>query len=245
MRRARDSIKALVIVPTLNERDNLEKLVPTILETDDGIDILVVDDNSPDGTGTLADQFALETGRVHVMHRPTRMGLGSAYTDGFKYALKNTDAKYIFEMDADFSHDPRYLPDFIEAAQDADLVVGSRYLNGISIVNWPLNRLIISKLGNFYARAITGLPFTDVTAGYKCFRRELLDQLDLDSIHSNGYSFQIEMTYMVWKQGFRVKEVPIIFVDRTVGESKITYAIVREAMWRVWALKFKYMFNRK
>ena len=232
-------MKAIAIVPTLNERENLEKLIPAVLEVDKDIDVLVVDDNSSDGTGTLADQLALETGRVHVLHRPTRMGLGSAYIDGFKYALENTDATYIFEMDADFSHDPKYLPDFIEAIQDADLVVGSRYLKGISIVNWPLNRLIISKIGNWYARTITGLPFTDVTAGFKCFRRELLEKLDLDSIHSNGYSFQIEMTYMVWKNGHRVKEISIVFVDRTKGESKITYGIIWEAVWRVWGLRLK------
>jgi len=238
-------MEALVVIPTLNERDNIEALIPAVLEIDKGIDILIVDDNSSDGTGTVADRFALETGRVHVLHRPLRMGLGSAYIDGFKYALNNTDAKYILEMDADFSHDPKYLLDFLEAIQDADLVVGSRYLKGISIVNWPLNRLIISKMGNWYARTVTGLPFTDVTAGYKCFRRELLERLDLDSIHSNGYSFQIEMSYKAWKEGFRIKEISIIFVDRTSGESKITYGIVWEAVWRVWALRFKHMLGRK
>ena len=238
-------MESLVIIPTINERENLEKLIPVVLEVDSGIDILVVDDNSSDGTGELVDKFVRETGRVHALHRPSRMGFGSAYIDGFKYALNNTDAKYIFEMDADFSHDPKYLPDFIEAMHDADLVVGSRYLQGISIVNWPLNRLIISKVGNFYARTITGLPYTDLTVGFKCFRRELLEKIDLDSIHSEGYSFQIEMNYMVWKKGFRLKEIPIVFVDRTIGESKITYGIVREAVWRVWALKFKYMFGKK
>lgn len=238
-------MKAIVVVPTFNERDNLEKLIPAILAVDDGMDVLVVDDNSSDGTGTVADQFALETGRVHVLHRPLRMGLGSAYIDGFKYALKHTDAEYIFEMDADFSHDPKFIPDFLEAIQDADLVVGSRYTRGISIVNWPLNRLIISKMGNWYARTITRLPLTDVTAGFKCFRRELLEQLDLDGIRSNGYSFQIEMSYMVWKKGFRIKEISVIFVDRTIGESKITYGIVWEAIWRVWVLRFRHLFGRK
>jgi dolichol-phosphate mannosyltransferase len=238
-------MKAIVVIPTLNERANVEKLLPAIFEIANGIHILIVDDNSSDGTGALADQFALETGRVHVLHRPTRMGLGSAYIDGFKYALKSTDAQYIFEMDADFSHDPKFIPDFLEAIKEADLVVGSRYVRGISIVNWPLNRLIISKMGNWYAELVTGLPLTDVTAGYKCFRRELLEQFDLDDLHSNGYSFQIEMSYKVWKQGFRIKEIPIVFVDRTIGESKITYGIVWEAVWRVWALKFKYMFNKK
>ncbi len=238
-------MEAIVVVPTLNERENLEKLIPAIFEVDQGIGILVVDDNSSDGTGTLADRLALETGRVHVLHRPTRMGLGSAYIDGFKYALRHTDAKFIFEMDADFSHDPKYIPAFLEAIKDADLVIGSRYVRGISIVNWPLNRLIISKIGNWYARTVTGLPLTDVTAGYKCFRRELLEQLDLDSLHSNGYSFQIEMSYKVWKKGVRVKEIPIVFIDRTVGESKITYGIVWEAIWRVWVLKFKHMLGGK
>lgn len=238
-------MESLVIVPTLNERENLEKLIPEVLAVDEGIDVLVVDDNSSDGTGEVAEQFARETGRVHVLHRPGKMGLGSAYIDGFKYALANTQAKYVFEMDADFSHDPKHLPSFLEAIKEADLVVGSRYLTGISIVNWPLNRLIISKFGNWYARMITGLRFTDVTAGYKCFRRELLEQLDLDDIHSNGYSFQIEMTYIVWKQGFRVKEVPIIFVERESGDSKITFGIQWEAVWRMWELKFRYLFRGK
>jgi len=236
-------MESLVIVPTLNERENLEKLIPEILAIDEGIDVLVVDDNSSDGTGEVADQFARETGRVYVLHRPGKMGLGSAYIDGFRYALANTHAKYVFEMDADFSHDPKHLPSFLEAIKEADLVVGSRYLTGISIVNWPLNRLIISKFGNWYARIITGLRFTDVTAGYKCFRRELLEQLDLDDIHSNGYSFQIEMTYIVWKQGFRIKEVPIIFVERESGDSKITFSIQWEAMWRMWELKFRHLFR--
>jgi dolichol-phosphate mannosyltransferase len=238
-------MKALIVIPTLNERENIEQLLPAIFNLQDGIHVLIVDDNSSDGTGELAEQFAQETGKVHVLHRPDRMGLGSAYIDGFKYALKNTDAKYVFEMDADFSHDPKFVPDFLEAIENADLVIGSRYLKGISIVNWPLNRLIISKIGNWYASTITGLPLTDVTAGYKCFRRELLEQLDLDDLHSNGYSFQIEMNYSVWKKGFRIKEIPIVFVDRTIGESKITYGIVWEAIWRVWALKFKYMVDRK
>lgn len=238
-------MKALIVIPTLNERENVEQLLPAIFNLQDGIHVLIVDDNSSDGTGELAEQFAQETGKVHVLHRPERMGLGSAYIDGFKYALKNTDAKYVFEMDADFSHDPKFVPDFLKAIESADLVIGSRYLKGISIVNWPLNRLIISKIGNWYASTITGLPLTDVTAGYKCFRRELLEQLDLDDLHSNGYSFQIEMNYSVWKKGFRIKEIPIVFVDRTIGESKITYGIVWEAIWRVWALKFKYMMDRK
>lgn len=238
-------MESLVIIPTINERENLEKLIPVVLAIDESIDILIVDDNSTDGTAALADQYALDTGRVHVLHRPSRMGFGSAYVDGFKYAIEHTDAKYIFEMDADFSHDPKYLPDFLEMIQDADLVIGSRYVNGISIVNWPLNRLIISIFGNWYARTITGLPLTDLTAGFKCFRRELLEQIDLDSIRSNGYSFQIEVNYLVWKSGFRIKEVPIIFIERTIGESKITGKIVREAVWRVWALKFRYLFGKK
>jgi len=238
-------MESLVIIPTINERENLEKLVPVVLDIDESVHILVVDDNSTDGTGELADRFASETGRVHVLHRPSRMGFGSAYMDGFKYAITKTDAKYIFEMDADYSHDPKYFPDFIKAIGDADLVIGSRYVNGISIVNWPLNRLMISMFGNWYARMITRLPLTDLTAGYKCFRRELLEKIDLDSIRSNGYSFQIEMNYLVWKSGFRIAEIPIIFVERTIGQSKITRNIVREAVWRVWAMKFRHMFGRQ
>ncbi len=238
-------MEALVIIPTLNERENLETLIPDVLAIGEGVEILVVDDNSSDGTGEVAEKFARETGRVNVMRRPERMGLGSAYIAGFHYALDKTDAKYIFEMDADYSHDPKYLPDFLEAIKEADLVVGSRYLKGISIVNWPMNRLMISKCGNWYARIVTGLPFTDVTAGYKCFRRELLEELDLDSIQSNGYAFQIEMTYVIWKSGFRVKEIPIIFVEREVGDSKITFSIQWEAVWRMWELKLRNMFRKK
>ncbi len=238
-------MEALVIIPTLNERENLETLIPDVLAIGEGVEILVVDDNSSDGTGEVAEKFARETGRVNVMRRPERMGLGSAYIAGFHYALDKTDAKYVFEMDADYSHDPKYLPDFLEAIKEADLVVGSRYLKGISIVNWPMNRLMISKFGNWYARMVTGLPFTDVTAGYKCFRRELLEKLDLDSIQSNGYAFQIEMTYVIWKGGFRVKEIPIIFVEREVGDSKITFSIQWEAVWRMWELKLRNMFRKK
>jgi dolichol-phosphate mannosyltransferase len=238
-------MESLVIIPTINERENLEKLLPVVLGIDEGVHVLVVDDNSSDGTGELADRYGKETGRVHALHRPGRMGFGSAYVDGFKYALEHTDAKYVFEMDADFSHDPKYMPDFIKAAQDADLVIGSRYVNGISIVNWPLNRLIISMCGNLYARIITGLPLTDLTAGYKCFRRELLEKIDLDDIRSNGYSFQIEVNYIVWKSGFRIAEIPIIFIERTIGESKITGKIVREAVWRMWAVRFRHMFGKK
>jgi len=228
----------------LNECENLKRLLPAILEVDEGIDVLVVDDNSSDGTGTVADQFALETGRVHVLHRPIRMGLGSAYIDGFKYALRNTNAQYVFEMYADFSHDPACLPAFLEAIQSADLVVGSRSLNGISILNWPLNRLTISKLGNWYARSITGLPVSDVTAGFKCLHRAVLEKIDLDTIRSSGSSFQIEMTYTAWKKGFRVKEVPITFVDRMIGESKNTYGILWEAIWCVWALRLRHLLGR-
>ena len=238
-------MEALIIIPTVNERENLEAIVPIILNMKEGLDILVVDDNSSDGTAEIAEHFSRETGRVHLMRRPARMGLGSAYIAGFKYALEKTDAKYIFEMDADFSHDPKYLPDFLQAAKEADLVVGSRYLKGISIVNWPMNRLMISKLGNWYARMVTGLRFTDVTAGYKCFRRELLEQIDLDGIQSNGYAFQIEMTYVVWKAGFRIREIPIIFIEREIGDSKITFSIQWEAVWRMWEIRFRYLFRRK
>ncbi len=238
-------MEALIIIPTINERENIEVLIPAIMDLHEAFDILVIDDNSNDGTPEAADKFARETGRVHVIRRPERMGLGSAYITGFKYALEKTDAKYVFEMDADFSHDPKYLPDFLEAIKEADLVVGSRYVKGISIVNWPMNRLMISKCGNWYARMVTGLPFTDLTAGYKCFRRELLEKLDLDAIQSNGYAFQIEVSYVAWKMGFRIKEIPIIFVEREMGDSKITFSIQREAVWRMWELRFRYLFRKK
>lgn len=235
------NVQTLIVMPTINERPNLETLLPATLDCGLDCGVLVVDDGSTDGTPELAEQLGADTGRVAVLRRDRPMGLGKAYVDGFRYALANTAAQFIIEMDGDWSHDPKYLADFDAAARNgADVVIGSRYLDGISVVNWDLTRLILSKFGSWYARTITGLPQTDATAGFKCFRREVLETLDLDTIRSNGYSFQIEMSYRAWVAGFRLQEIPIVFTDRTRGESKITYAIVREAVWRCWALRLRH-----
>src|SRR4030067_3804021 len=237
VRQAHHKMKSLVIIPTYNEKENLEKIVPEILKMDDSLNILVVDDNSPDGTGERADRIAAKNNRVFVLHRPGKMGLGQAYIAGFKYALgKGYD--YIFEMDADFSHDPKYLPDFLTAIQKADLVIGSRYIRGVNVVNWPMTRLLLSYCANIYARWVTGLPVKDSTGGFKCYRRIVLEKIKLDEIKSEGYSFQIETSYRAWKKGFKIVEIPIVFVDRQQGESKMSKKIVREAMWMVWKLRF-------
>ncbi|UCG87433.1 MAG: polyprenol monophosphomannose synthase [Gemmatimonadota bacterium] len=231
--------RGLVIVPTYNEASNIRQIVPEILKQDQRIDILVVDDSSPDGTGQIADELALQEPRVHVLHREGKQGLGTAYIAGFKWALER-NYEYIFEMDADHSHDPKHLPEFLEAAQEADLVLGSRYLNGrVTVVNWPMTRLLLSYFANIYARIVTGHRICDATGGFKCFRRKVLHAIDLDSIKSNGYSFQIEMSFRAMRKGFRIREIPILFVDRTDGESKMSGAIVREAIWMVWRLRLQ------
>lgn len=231
-------MEAIVIIPTYNERENIGEMIEDVLVVRDDIHILIVDDNSPDGTGEIVEKIAAANDRVHLLHREKKMGLGSAYIAGFKWVLENTDAKYIFEMDADFSHDPKSIPDFLEAIKTNDLVIGSRYLNGITVVNWPLSRLILSYAANLYTKVVTGLPLKDATGGYKCFRREVLEALPLDKIKSDGYSFQIEMNFFVWKKGFRIKEIPILFVDRRVGISKMSKKIIWEAAFMVWRLLF-------
>jgi dolichol-phosphate mannosyltransferase len=236
-------VKALVIVPTFNEADNIPELVPRVLEQDPGIEMLVVDDNSADGTGQLVDRLMETEPRLHVLHRPDKMGLGTAYVDGFRYALER-DYDLVFEMDADFSHDPDSLPTFLEAIQDADLVVGSRYLNGVTVVNWPLTRLILSYGANVYTRIITWMPLKDATGGFKCFRRATLENLDLSRVKSDGFGFQIEMNFKVWRKGLRVVEIPIIFEDRRVGVSKMNKKIVWEAMWLVWKLRLMDLLGR-
>ena len=229
------SQKTIVIVPTYNERDNLPALIQRIAAQPVEAEILVVDDNSPDGTGQLADEIAAKNPLVHVLHRTEKNGLGRAYIAGFKWALER-DYEFIFEMDGDFSHNPDDIPVFLEAARDADLVLGSRYRNGIRVVNWPLKRLMLSMGAGKYVRLVTGLPIWDPTGGYKCFRRRALLSLDLDAVRSNGYSFQIELTHKIWRQGMRIVEVPIIFTDRFQGSSKMSGKIVREALWMVWSL---------
>jgi dolichol-phosphate mannosyltransferase len=239
----RGVVKALVIVPTYNEADNVRELLPRILEQDPAIEVLVVDDKSTDGTGAIVEEIRAGEPRIHLLSRPGKMGLGTAYVDGFRYALER-DYAYIFEMDADFSHDPDSLPAFLEAIRDADLVVGSRYLNGVTVVNWPLTRLILSYCANQYTRIITRMPIKDATGGFKCFRRETLERVDLDRVNTDGYGFQIEMNFKVWRKGMRLKEIPILFVDRRVGISKMNKKIVWEAMWLVWKLRVQDLLGR-
>jgi dolichol-phosphate mannosyltransferase len=230
--------RVLVVVPTYNERVNVPLIVPAILGQDPCIDVLVVDDSSPDGTGELADQLAAENPRVHVLHRSQKEGLGKAYIAGFRWALDH-GYDLIFEMDADFSHDPRFLPTFLDAIQDADLVIGSRYKTGVNVINWPISRLLLSLGANQYARLVTGLPLADSTGGFKCFRRRVLEAIPLERVRSNGYAFQIEMSYLAWRKGFRLKEIPIVFTDRVEGQSKMNRKIVREAVWMVWWLRLR------
>jgi len=231
------ALKITVVIPTYNERENVEKLATLILAKDERIYILFVDDNSPDGTGEIADRLAAENPRVQVLHRAGKMGLGSAYREGFKIALA-AGSDYIIEMDADFSHDPAMLPLFIEKMASHDVVIGSRYVNGVSVVNWPIRRLILSYCASVYTRLITGVHLSDCTGGFKCFKREVLEAIDLGSIKSDGYSFQIEMNYRCFERGFNIGELPIIFVDRHAGTSKMSKQIVREAVFMVWKLKF-------
>ena len=230
-------MKGVVVVPTYNERENIEELIEKTLSTSPDIDILIVDDNSPDGTGEIAEKIAKENPRVKVLHRPGKMGLGSAYVEGFKWALKR-GYDFIMEMDADFSHNPEDIPRFIEKIKEYDLVIGSRYTDGVSVVNWPISRLLLSYFANIYARTVTGVPIMDLTGGFKCFRREVLESINLDTIMSDGYAFQIEMNYRAYKKGFRITEIPIIFIERRAGSSKMSKKIVWEAFWLVWKLRF-------
>ncbi|HEX9582595.1 MAG TPA: polyprenol monophosphomannose synthase [Gemmatimonadales bacterium] len=236
--------RALVIIPTYNEAVNLGTLLPRVLGQDPRIEVLIVDDNSPDGTGSIADEMAVTEPRLHVLHREGKLGLGTAYVAGFRWALER-GFDYMFEMDADFSHDPKHLPEFLAAAGDADLVLGSRYLKGkVSVVNWPMGRLLLSYVANIYARIVTGLRVFDATGGFKCFRRRVLEAIDLDAVRSNGYAFQIEMSLRAARRGFRIVEIPIVFVDRADGTSKMSGRIVREAIWMVWRLRLQAMLGQ-
>ena len=227
--------QTLIIVPTYNERENLPRMAQKLVALEAGVDILVVDDNSPDGTGRIADELAAQNGRIHVLHRSEKNGLGRAYISGFKWALER-NYEFIFEIDCDFSHDPEEIPNFLKAAQNSDLVLGSRYSGGIRVVNWPLKRLLLSRFAGIYVWLITGMPYTDPTGGYKCFRRGALQAIALDAVKSNGYSFQIEMTHRLWREGFAIAEVPITFTERVQGSSKLSRRIVVEAFWMVWWL---------
>jgi dolichol-phosphate mannosyltransferase len=236
--------KTLVVIPTYNERENLPVIVKRLMALPTPVDLLVVDDNSPDGTGKLADDLSSTNPAIHVLHRTEKSGLGRAYIAGFKWALER-EYEFIFELDGDMSHNPDDVPMFLEAARDADLVIGSRYLNGIRIINWPLSRLMLSRCAAKYVQVITGMPFTDPTGGYKCFRRRALLGIGLEEVNSNGYSFQVEMTHRLWRRGYRIVEVPIIFTDRFQGHSKMSGHIVSEALIMVWRLWFQNGMRRK
>jgi len=234
--------KSLVIIPTYNELENIPNLIPKILQKDEGIEVLIVDDNSPDGTAAFVEEESKLNSRVHLIKRNAKLGLGTAYIEGFKFALKN-GYDFIFEMDADFSHNPKELINFLREIESADLVLGSRYKNGVNVVNWPMKRLLLSYFANVYTRIITGLPVKDATGGFKCFRREVLEAIDFNNVKSNGYAFQIEMTFKAWKKGFRIKEISITFIDRVKGTSKMSKKIVREAVTMVWKLRIRSLFG--
>ncbi len=232
-----------IVVPTYNEKQNIDTLISALLEAGPDIRVLVVDDNSPDGTAARVEAVAASNPRVQLLGRPDKMGLGSAYIDGFKLALAQ-GAELVIQMDADFSHDPKYIGELLKAIEDSDLVIGSRYVKGVNVVNWPIQRLLLSYCANVYSRIITGLPVHDVTSGFKCFRRKVLEQIDLDSIISDGYCFQIETTFRSWRKGFRIAEIPIVFVDRHSGTSKMSNRIVWEAIWKVWWFRLRALAGR-
>jgi dolichol-phosphate mannosyltransferase len=236
--------RVLIIIPTYNERENLPRIVPMILAAHADVDVLVVDDNSPDGTGLLAAGMARDEPRVHALHRNQKEGLGKAYVAGFRWGLSR-GYELFFEMDADFSHPPEKIPAMVDAASRHPVVVGSRYVgHRVNVVNWPLTRLIISVFGSFYARVITRLPVADATGGFSCWRREVLEAVDLDRIESNGYTFQIELKLRAWRKGFSILEIPIVFTERETGDSKMSKRIVMEAVWKVWRLRLLDLFGR-
>ncbi len=235
--------KILVVIPTFNESENIPRLIPQVLEQSEGIEVLVVDDGSPDGTGGIVRKMGEKDPRIHLLERSGKMGLGTAYVAGFRYALAG-NYDFVFEMDADFSHNPKEIPVFLEKAGKVDLVVGSRYTNGVRVLNWPMQRLLLSWTANIWTRFMTGLPLNDATGGFKCYRIAVLRGIDLDSIRSNGYAFQIEMSYKAWRKGFRLGEIPIVFADRNAGTSKMSKHIVYEAFFMLWKLRFRSMLNR-
>jgi len=236
-------MEKLVIVPTYNERENIGTLLDQLMTLPERVDVLVVDDASPDGTAAVVAERAAREPRIHLLMRAGKLGLGSAYVEGFRYALAH-GAEFIFEMDADFSHDPEAIGSFLAAAEEADVVLGSRYIDGVRVVNWPLNRLILSRAANVYTRVITGLPVHDATGGFKCFRRRALEGIRLDRVKSDGYAFQIEVSFKCWKRGFRIREIPIVFVDRRAGVSKMNRRIIWEAAGMVWRLRLMSLVGR-
>lgn len=229
--------RTIVVLPTYDEVENLPLLIPEILEQAAELEILVVDDSSPDGTGKLADQLAESNDRIHVLHRPEKKGLGAAYRAGLARALE-LGADRVIQMDADFSHPPDQIPTLLREIEEHDVVLGSRYLHGVTVVNWPIERIPISYFGNRYARLVTGLPISDMTGGFRCIRRELLERIGFERIRADGYAFQIALNYRFVHYGARIKEIPFFFVDRTRGESKLSWRIGLEALWIVWWLRF-------
>jgi dolichol-phosphate mannosyltransferase len=235
--------RSLVIIPTFNEADNIPQLLPAVLSQAPNLDVLVIDYNSPDGTAGLVRDMMSVDSRIHLIERPGKMGLGTAYVRGFRFAIEEK-YDYVFEMDADFSHSPKEIPNFLKKIQECDLVLGSRYIRGVRVLNWPMRRLLLSFSANIYTQIITGLPVRDATGGFKCFKREVLEAIDLDKVKSNGYAFQIEMSFKAWKKGFRLVEIPIIFLDRRSGVSKMSKRIVYEAVFMLWTLRLRSLFNR-
>lgn len=233
----------VIVLPTYNEAENIGPMLDQLMALPFGLHVLVVDDRSPDGTAAIVRERMATEPRVHLHERAGKLGLGSAYREGFRVALDH-GAEFVFEMDCDFSHDPAAIADFLREAETADLVLGSRYLHGVTVVNWPLSRLILSYSANVYSRVVTGLPVRDATGGFKCFRRRALEAVRLDRVKSDGYAFQIEVSFVVWKKGLRIKEIPILFVDRRAGVSKMNRRIIWEAAWMVWRLRFLDLFGR-
>ena len=234
--------KTIIIIPTFNEKDNIKKIIHDVLELYPNVDVLTVDDSSPDGTGKIIKNIQENDTRVKLIEREGKQGLGTAYVAGFKYMLKN-GYDVAIQMDADFSHNPKEIKKFRELIENYDLIIGSRYVQGVNVINWPMRRLLLSYFANIYTKVITGLPLCDSTGGFKCFRREVLESIDLDKIKSNGYAFQIEMNFKAWKHGFKLKEIPIVFTDRIEGTSKMSKKIVREAIFMVWKLRFSHFFK--
>lgn len=244
MKKTVDPAKVLIIIPTYNESENVPRLVDEIFSIQKEVHILFVDDKSPDGTATIIKGIQKDNNQVHLLERAGKFGLGTAYLTGFKYAL-GKGYEYIFEMDADFSHDPKEIPNFLKAIEEYDLVLGSRYKHGVNVVNWSMRRLLLSFFANMYTRIVAGLPIRDATGGFKCFRREVLEALDFKDIKSNGYAFQIEVSFKAWRKGFKILEIPIIFIDRQAGVSKISKSIMWEALFLVWKLRLIRLFGIK
>ncbi len=235
--------KALVIIPTFNEAQNAEKVITEVLQQSEIVEVLIVDDNSPDGTADIVKKMMESNPRIHMLQRARKLGLGTAYVAGFKYAIERK-FDFIFEMDADFSHNPKEIPIMLSKMDECDVLIGSRYIKGVNVVNWPMKRLILSYSANIYTRVITGMPVHDATAGFKCYKRKVLESINIDGLRSNGYAFQIETNFLAWKKGFTLLEMPIVFVDRRVGVSKMNKKIVYEAAFMVWKLKARSIFNK-